>query len=274
VISANQIIVKTIDGAIMVFENGSPTADAGQFLAEEKQQTQVLGAVSEVAPQHPIHWNQAQKYFDQFITVRGTVTTVENHLPKAMYLGFTKDIHRTFMFRVFAKDMDKFPYDLQSLQGKTVRVSGVVSLYWPTGSAAEINELVLSMENWQNVYPNSIGTLVTLIQPHEYTQRSCVKAFQKENTSEIIMFTRSSFYNYDLKDVNRFKKHIGIYAFPSKILENISELKDRTTNEIAESLEQLRWLDNGLSITGVFTSNQTISIDTPEDLDRVRLILK
>jgi hypothetical protein len=138
VISANQIIVKTIDGAIMVFENGSPTADAGQFLAEEKQQTQVLGAVSEVAPQHPIHWNQAQKYFDQFITVRGTVTTVENHLPKAMYLGFTKDIHRTFMFRVFAKDMDKFPYDLQSLQGKTVRVSGVVSLYWPTGSAAEI----------------------------------------------------------------------------------------------------------------------------------------
>ncbi len=144
----------------------------------------------------------------------------------------------------------------------------------PMIESKDINELVLSMENWKNVYPNSIGTLVTLIQPHEYTQRSCVKAFQKENTSEIIMFTRSSFYNYDLKDVNRFKKHIGIYAFPSKILENISELKDRTTNEIAESLEQLRWLDNGLSITGVFTSNQTISIDTPEDLDRVRLILK
>lgn len=144
----------------------------------------------------------------------------------------------------------------------------------PMITPKDINELINSMKNWQSVYPNTIGTLVTLIQPHEYTQRSCVKAYQKENTSEIIMFTRSSFYNFELNEVNRFKKHIGIYAFPSKILENISELKDRTTNEIAESLEQLRWLDNGMSIAGVFTSNQTISIDTPEDLERVRLKLK
>jgi 3-deoxy-manno-octulosonate cytidylyltransferase (CMP-KDO synthetase) len=43
-------------------------------------------------------------------------------------------------------------------------------------------------------------------------------------------------------------------------------LVTQSENEIAESLEQLRWLDSGLSISGVYTDTITVSIDTPEDL--------
>ncbi len=143
---------------------------------------------------------------------------------------------------------------------------------------SDINDLVDKMKYWSQ-YDNDkhlVGTLVAPFMEHELQSRSCVKAFRQYSNSEIIMFTRSVLYNTSLygPDLSRLKKHMGVYAFPSEILVNISKLKDRTSNEITESLEQLRWMDNGIHIAGVEVSNQTISIDTPEDLERVRQILK
>jgi 3-deoxy-manno-octulosonate cytidylyltransferase (CMP-KDO synthetase) len=65
-----------------------------------------------------------------------------------------------------------------------------------------------------------------------------------------------------------FYKHIGIYAYKSNVLGDITALP-QSPLELAESLEQLRWLENGYTIKVGITNEETIGIDTPEDLERV-----
>jgi 3-deoxy-manno-octulosonate cytidylyltransferase (CMP-KDO synthetase) len=60
-------------------------------------------------------------------------------------------------------------------------------------------------------------------------------------------------------------KHIGMYAYRSNVLERITRL-EVSSLEKAESLEQLRWLENGLIINVNETTIETLGIDTPEDL--------
>jgi len=62
-------------------------------------------------------------------------------------------------------------------------------------------------------------------------------------------------------------KHLGLYAYKTGTLKTITKLA-RGLLEIAESLEQNRWLENGLKIRTAVTELESISIDTPEDLER------
>jgi len=64
-----------------------------------------------------------------------------------------------------------------------------------------------------------------------------------------------------------FYKHIGIYAYKSDVLGKITALP-QSALELAESLEQLRWIENGYTIKAGITDEETIGIDTPEDLER------
>lgn len=64
-------------------------------------------------------------------------------------------------------------------------------------------------------------------------------------------------------------KHVGIYAYRRDFLLRLTTLP-RTPLEIAESLEQLRALEHGFRIRVVETLHDSIGVDTPEDLDRVR----
>ena len=61
--------------------------------------------------------------------------------------------------------------------------------------------------------------------------------------------------------------HVGLYAYRAETLRKITALP-RSQAEIAESLEQLRWLQNGFAIRTAPTTIPTISIDTPDDLRR------
>jgi len=63
-----------------------------------------------------------------------------------------------------------------------------------------------------------------------------------------------------------FWAHIGMYAYKSDVLQKITKLKSGRL-EILESLEQLRWLENGFKIKTMETDHQSIGIDTPEDLE-------
>jgi 3-deoxy-manno-octulosonate cytidylyltransferase (CMP-KDO synthetase) len=69
-----------------------------------------------------------------------------------------------------------------------------------------------------------------------------------------------------------YLRHIGIYAYRSDILKSITKLKPSSL-ENAESLEQLRWLENGFSIKVQETTHDSFGIDTPEDLQKVLLML-
>jgi len=68
-------------------------------------------------------------------------------------------------------------------------------------------------------------------------------------------------------------KHIGLYAYKVPVLREITSLP-QSSLEIAESLEQLRWLENGYTIKVGVTEVETIGIDTPEDLLRAEQFLK
>jgi len=69
-----------------------------------------------------------------------------------------------------------------------------------------------------------------------------------------------------LNKVDYFK-HIGIYAYRSETLEKITTLQ-RSKLEIAESLEQLRWLENGYKIRVMETEYESFAVDTLEDLSK------
>jgi len=70
------------------------------------------------------------------------------------------------------------------------------------------------------------------------------------------------------KNSHQFYKHIGIYGYKTSTLLSITQLKPSSL-ELAESLEQLRWLENGYQIQTKVTSIETIAIDTPEDLQKI-----
>ncbi len=64
-------------------------------------------------------------------------------------------------------------------------------------------------------------------------------------------------------------KHIGLYAYRRAFLLTLAALP-QTPLELAESLEQLRALEHGFRIRTVETQYDSIEVDTPEDLERVR----
>ncbi len=73
-------------------------------------------------------------------------------------------------------------------------------------------------------------------------------------------------------DRHTFLTHVGIYAYRSDVLAEVTSL-ERSPLEIAESLEQLRWLENGYHIKVALTSEPTIGIDTPADLEAAEAFL-
>jgi 3-deoxy-manno-octulosonate cytidylyltransferase (CMP-KDO synthetase) len=96
------------------------------------------------------------------------------------------------------------------------------------------------------------------------------------NNSEAIYFSRSAIpfvrgkEKEDWKFFRKFYKHIGLYAYRTDVLQQIT-LLPQSSLELAESLEQLRWIENGYRIKVVETTLETLAVDTPEDLEKVKI---
>lgn len=88
-----------------------------------------------------------------------------------------------------------------------------------------------------------------------------------------LYFSRSTIpFPRDNQSVDYFK-HIGIYAFRKEALLKGTQLPINNLEQI-EKLEQLRFLANGMKIRMVITTQQPIGIDTPEDLEKARDLLR
>ena len=91
---------------------------------------------------------------------------------------------------------------------------------------------------------------------------------------EALYFSRSVIPHIKGKDEKEwhmhynYYRHVGMYVYRYDILEKICRMKPSAL-EMAESLEQLRWLENGLSIQCVETSFDSHCIDSPEDIPKV-----
>ena len=69
-------------------------------------------------------------------------------------------------------------------------------------------------------------------------------------------------------DLHTYYKHIGIYAYRADVLQEITRIKPSSL-EIAETLEQLRWIENGYRIKVEITEFESVAVDTPEDIHRL-----
>jgi 3-deoxy-manno-octulosonate cytidylyltransferase (CMP-KDO synthetase) len=95
-----------------------------------------------------------------------------------------------------------------------------------------------------------------------------------DNLSRAIYFSRSTIpfkrgmEKSEWAGNHKYYMHIGIYGFSRKVLPEITSLP-QSSLELAESLEQLRWIENGYDITVRITDYEGFGIDTPEDLARL-----
>jgi len=129
-------------------------------------------------------------------------------------------------------------------------------------------DLVVSLFRNQDV---QIGTLIRKISDNEDVSNPNVVKVVVDQSRKALYFSRSPIPF--LRGVPReswfssheYYRHIGLYAFRSEVLKAIVRLP-ASTCEIAESLEQLRWLHHGYSIHTAVTEIETIGIDAPEDL--------
>ncbi len=88
----------------------------------------------------------------------------------------------------------------------------------------------------------------------------------------VIPFKRGTDRNQWLQS-HTYYKHIGMYAYKISTLGEITKLP-QSPLELAESLEQLRWLENGYRVKVGITHQQTIGIDTPADMEKALKFLK
>lgn len=93
---------------------------------------------------------------------------------------------------------------------------------------------------------------------------NCVKVVTALN-SKALYFSRSAVPYFRNKTNAGIKKHIGLYAYKTQALKRICKLSPSLL-EKTESLEQLRWLENDLSIFMQETEFENKGVDTPEDL--------
>lgn len=93
-----------------------------------------------------------------------------------------------------------------------------------------------------------------------------VRGFALYFSRSVIPFVRGKVHDEWLKHFP-YLKHLGIYAYRREVLREITRLP-QSPLELAESLEQLRWLQQGYRIKVGLTHVETIGIDTPADLER------
>lgn len=128
----------------------------------------------------------------------------------------------------------------------------------PTTQIATLGKAFTSMEAVGN--PNSPKIVVDNQGFAMYFSRSVIPYVRGKECSEWL-------------DHYPYLKHLGIYAYRKDVLGEITQLP-QSSLEIAESLEQLRWLQNGYKIKVGTTDVETVGIDTPDDLKRAEEFLK
>lgn len=141
------------------------------------------------------------------------------------------------------------------------------------------------LEALKACFDDSQTQIATLVKP--FTAEDSFEALQNINSPKVVlnkyhhaMYFSRSIIPYQRNAENNvwlenhvYYKHIGLYAYRSEVLKEITALP-QSSLELAESLEQLRWLENGYKIKVGISGVETIGIDTPEDLAKAEEFLK
>ena len=136
----------------------------------------------------------------------------------------------------------------------------------------DIND-IKNLDNKMKVNNSKIGTLAAKISNSEiYTNKDIVKvklneSFEKNLFPFAVNFMRMT------KDQKNIFHHLGIYSYEVETLKKFNSF-DQSKNELKNSLEQLRALDNNININVGLASNSPIGIDTKEDYLAMKKIME
>ena len=123
----------------------------------------------------------------------------------------------------------------------------------------DIATLIRKVEPGDDIFnPNQPKVVINMAGDALYFSRAAIPFIRDSEKSE---WSRKHLYY----------KHIGLYAYRSAVLRQLTVLS-KSALETAEALEQNRWLENGFRIRTAVTQWESIGIDTPEDLEKAKII--
>lgn len=157
-------------------------------------------------------------------------------------------------FEAFSLQKEKFDYVI-NIQGDEpfIQPEQIDLLASLLDGKTEIATLIKKIDDQETIFnPHVVKAVVASTGQALYFSRSPIPHIRNANEKEWL--AKHTFY-----------KHVGMYAYRSDVLQTLTQLPVSSL-EKAESLEQLRWLENGFSIKTAITSIETAGIDTPQDL--------
>ena len=146
-----------------------------------------------------------------------------------------------------------------------VNVQGDEPLITPESIDGAINAL-LSDET------ADISTLIREIEDEDEISNPNVVKVVFDNNQNALYFSRSPIPYHRNKNESKTFAHIGLYAYRKEALAKMTRLP-QSSLELAESLEQLRALQNGMKIKVQIVDYNPIGIDTPEDVEKFKKII-
>ena len=163
------------------------------------------------------------------------------------------------IYEVFKNNLNKYPNIIINLQGDM-----------PNINPQDISDLVSYMKKGKC----DIGTLASKISSEEeIVNPNVVKVSVQSKLSNSIFSDALDFFRIAVNLKDNLYHHIGIYAFTDKALIKYIDLK-RTKLELERKLEQLRALENNMSIHVGYVETSPLSVDTEEDLIEVKKIME
>jgi 3-deoxy-manno-octulosonate cytidylyltransferase (CMP-KDO synthetase) len=228
---------------------GKPLADlGGQSMIERVyKQAKKSKALSKVvvATEHKL-------IFDHVVGFGGEACMTSEHHPS----GTDR------CYEALAIEREIFDYAI-NIQGDEpfIEASQIDLLASYLDGETQLATLIKKIDSYDQLYNNS-EVKVTFNTNNEalYFSRAVIPFIQK-------VVEKNWLASFD------FYKHVGMYAYRANILKEITKL-EISSLEKAESLEQLRWMEHGFKIKVAKTDVETMCVDTPEDLEIARKILK
>ena len=187
------------------------------------------------------------------------IDIVKNSGGKAIKTSLNHETGTDRIFEVFKKTLKEEPKIIINLQGDM-----------PNIEPQAISNLVSYMNNGKC----DIGTLASDFNSrNEIDDPNAVKVAVKEKFSKNTFLNAYDFFRTSTNSTYNLYHHIGIYAFTNEALLRYVSLK-RSKLELERKLEQLRALENNMSIHVGYIKSSPLSVDTEEDLTEVKNLME
>ncbi len=187
------------------------------------------------------------------------IDVVEQSGGRAIQTSITHNTGTDRIFELFEKSLNKMPGLVVNLQGDM-----------PNIDPNAIKDLVFYMEKGNC----DIGTLASKFKSdEEHKDPNIVKVLVKENLSSGSYSKALDFFRTKIDKVDNLYHHVGIYAFTNKALLRYVSL-NRSKLEIDRKLEQMRAMENNMSIHVGYITSPPLSVDTENDFNEVKKVME